>query len=163
MIHHRNRNPGPRKGRVFRPILLALIIAAVCWGFWNNNQRRLDHLAVQGLLYDEVKALSTEQRARILEVIKSFKQDFGVPLEVNILKRPPALKSNDISKIYLDIVPDHGRAYLHMPPLVRNAVGPEFVRDMETAFRQDFAGGDWRANLFSAILALREKLAEVTR
>lgn len=163
MRHIPHKNAGPRKGRVFRPLLLGLIIAAVCWGFWTNNQRRLDAMIVQGMLNDDVKALSPAQRATVLDSIKSFKQEFGVPMEINILKQPPSLKNNDISKIYLDIVPDRGRAYLSLPPLVRNAVGPEFIRDMETAFRQDFANGDWRANLVSAILALRAKLHEVTR
>lgn len=160
---HKNSNPGPRKGRVFRPILLALVIAAVCWGFWSNNQRRLDNVLLQGLVNDEVKALSPEQRNDILRRIKPFKQEFGVPIEINILKRPPDLKNNDISRIYLDVVPSQGRAYLHLPPLVKNAVGQEFIRDMEIAFQHDFAGGDWRPNLVSAIIALSGKLREVTR
>ncbi|CAK7002454.1 MAG: hypothetical protein DELT_00085 [Desulfovibrio sp.] len=118
---------------------------------------------MQGLFKDEVKAFSEEQKAEVLKYVKTFKQDFGIPLEVNILRRPPAISANDTSRIYLDVVPSQGRAYLHLPPLVRNAVGRDFIQDMETSFTQDFAAGDWRVNLVSAILALRAKLAEVTR
>lgn len=163
MKRHESKNPGLRKGRVFRPVLLGLIVMAVCFGFWTNNQRRLEVMVSQGLLKDETGVLTSAQKDDILRYIKPFKQEFGVVMEVNILNRPPALKNHDASRIYLDIAPDQGRAYLHMPPLVRNAVGQEFIRDMETAFRQDFANGDWRSNLISALIALKSKLHEVTR
>lgn len=154
---------GVKRRKVFRPFFLAIIFAVACWGFWTNNQRRMDTIVMQGLFRDEVKAFSAEQKAEVLQHLKSFKKDFGIPLEVNILSRPPAVSGNDTTRIYLDVVPSQGRAYLHLPPLVRRAVGKDFIRDMETSFAQDFAAGDWRVNLVSAIIALRMKLAEVTR
>ena len=163
MKPHKNNTPSPQKSRAFRPILLALIITVVCWSFWNNSQRRLNDVLLQGLVNDEVKALTSEERNEILHYIKPFRQDFGVPIEVNILKRPPDIKNNDISRIYIDISPEHRRAYLHFPPLVRNAVGQEFIREMEHTFQQGFAEGDWRPPLVSVILALGAKLREVTR
>ena len=159
----RGARQGLRRGKVFRPFFLAIIFAAVCWGFWTNNQRRMESIAMQGLFRDEVKAFSAEQKSELIQYLKTFKKDFGIPLEVNILSRPPAVSGNDATRIYLDVVPSQGRVYLHLPPLVRSAVGKDFIRDMETSFTQDFAAGDWRVNLVSAILALRMKLAEVAR
>lgn len=149
--------------RGLRPIFLAIVLAAVCWGFWTNSQRRMETIAMQGLFSDEADALTGEHRAVVLQHLLSFKKDFGIPLEVHIRKRPPALADHNPSRMYLDVVPEVGRAYLFLPPLVRHAVGEEFVRDLEVSFRQDFASGDWRPGLISAILALRAKLAEVTR
>lgn len=152
-----------RTGRVARPVLLALILAAVCWGFWSNQQRRFTALVEQGLFTDQVSAFSAEQKQAVLAHLTSFKKDFGIPLEVNILRQPPSINQHNASRIYLDIVPAQGRAFIHLPPLVRRAVGDDFVRDLETAFAQDFASGDWRPGVVSTILALRTKMTEVTR
>lgn len=157
------RKAGPRPGRVFRPVLLVLVVMAVCWGFWNNQQQRFAAIVDQGLFSDQVNAFSRGQRQELITHLKAFKKDFGIPLEVNVLKRPPAINQHNASRIYLDIVPAQGRAFLHMPPLVRHAVGEAFIRDLETALQQDFAAGDWRPGLVSTIFALRAKLAEVTR
>lgn len=152
-----------RRGLVFRPVLLALVLAAVCWGFWNNQQSRFTALVEQGLFTDQVNAFSAEQKREVLTHLKSFKKDFGIPLEVNILQRPPSINQHSASRIYLDVIPAQGRAFIHLPPLIRRAAGDAFVRDLETAFAQDFASGDWRPGVESTILALRAKLAEVTR
>ncbi|MDL2210682.1 hypothetical protein LJC26_07765 [Desulfovibrio sp. OttesenSCG-928-O18] len=152
-----------RRGGGIRPFFLVVIVALACWAFWNNNQRRLETIAMQGLFVDETQSLSETHKAEVLRYLKSFKKDFGIPLEVHILRRPPAISANDVSRIYLDLVPARGRAYLHLPPLVRRAVGEEFIRDFEMSFSRDFAAGDWRPGLVSAILALRAKLVDVTR
>lgn len=154
--HSRRRSP-------FRPIFLGVILLAVCWAFWNNNQRRLDIMVEQSLFTDETETVSAAHRAEIIKYLKEFKRTYGVPLEVHIRKEPPALNAHDDSKMYLDIVPPQRRMYLSLPPLVRRAVGSDFIRDMELSFRQDFASGDWRPGLLSAIRALQVKMAEVTR
>ena len=152
-----------RKVRIYRPVFLMLILAAVCWGFWSNGQKRLDALVVQSLFSDETRSVSDETKAQLTDLLKTFKKDFGIPLEVHIRKTPPPLSDQDLSRIYIDVVPSQRRTYLHLPPLVRHAVGPDFIRDMERSFAQDFAAGDWRVSLVPAVLALRLKLAEVTR
>lgn len=157
------KRPGIRHGRAFRPVILMLVLAAVCWGFWTNGQKRIDSLALQSLFTDETGSVSEGQKETIRNQLKDFKKDFGIPLELHVRTRPPALEERDAARIYIDIVPPQGRAYLFLPPLVRHAVGPGFVRDMERSFAQDFAAGDWRVSLVPAILALRNKLTEVTR
>lgn len=152
-----------RRRSPFRPVFLGVLLLAVCWAFWNNNQRRLDSLIEQSLFTDETQTVSGEYRAEILAHLKQFKQTYGVPLEVHIRNAPPPLNAHDGSRIYLDIVPSRRLAHLSLPPLVRHAAGPEFIRDMELSFRQDFASGDWRPGLLSAIRALEIKMAEVTR
>ena len=166
--YRRNREKEPggrgiRKSRVYRPVFLMLILAAVCWGFWSNSQKRLDAIVAQTLFTDETGSVQAGQKEEILKLLKPFKKDFGVPLEMHIRKTPPSLDAKDASRMYIDIVPSRNRAHLYLPPLVRHAVGPEFIRDMERSFAQDFAAGDWQISLVPAILALRNKLAEVTR
>lgn len=155
--------PARRGGRVFRPVFLALVVAAVCWGFWNNNERRVDALVGQKLFTDETRTVPAEQKDELILYLKAFKKDFGIPLEVHVRNNPPALNGNDASRMFIDIVPSQGGAYLYLPPLVRRAVGQEFIQDMERSFAQDFAAGDWRISLVPAVLALRNRLAEVTR
>ena len=152
-----------RRRSPFRPVFLGIILLAVCWAFWSNNQRRLDTLIEQSLFTDETGSVSAELRDEIVKHLKEFKQAYGVPLEVHIRNTPPPINAHDGAKMFLDIVPSHRRAYLSLPPLVRHAVGTEFVQDLELSFRQDFASGDWRPGLLSAVLALKVKLAEVTR
>lgn len=164
--HRRTLDPKrakPKARRVFRPFFLVIIVTAVCWGFWNNTERRMDLLAGRSLFSDETESVSAAQRDELIELLKTFKKDFGVSLEVHVRKKPPELNAGDSSKMYFDIVPSQNRAYMHLPPLVRHAVGPDFIRDMEISFAQDFAAGDWRISLVPAVLALRNKLAEVTR
>jgi hypothetical protein len=157
------RGPGIRRGRVFRPVILMLVLAAVCWGFWTNSQKRMDALVGQALFTDETRSVPAARQEEIRNLLKQFAKDFGVPLEMHIRKKSPGIESQDASRMYLDIVPSQCRAYLFLPPLVRHAVGPAFIRDMERSFAQDFAAGDWRISLVPAVLVLRNKLAEVTR
>ncbi len=157
------KKTGPRAGRAFRPVILAALLAVLCWAFFTNNQRRLDVLVSQSLFTDETKTVSSEQKDQVVSYLKTFKKDFGIPLEVHVRNTPPALNAGDASRMIIDIVPSQKSAYLHLPPLVRNAVGGDFIRDMERSFAQDFAAGDWRVSLVPAILALRNKLVEVTR
>lgn len=157
------KKPARRGVRIFRPMFLALTIAAVCWGFWGNNERRVDALVGQKLFTDETRTVPAEQKDELVLYLKAFKKDFGIPLEVHIRSNPPALNAHDASRMFIDIVPSQGRAYLYLPPLVRRAVGQEFIQDMERSFAQDFAAGDWRVSLVPAVLALRNKLVEVTR
>ena len=152
-----------RRRSPIRPFFLVLVVGLACWSFWTNSQQRMEAIAMQGLFTDELQALSGEDKVRLQREIKSFKKDFGIPLEVHIRKRPPAIETNDASRIYLDIVPSQGRAYLFLPPLLRRAVGEEFTRDMEMSFQRDFQTGDWHAGLVSVLLSLRAKVAEVTR
>lgn len=159
----RPKPPGIRRGRVFRPAILMLILAGVCWGFWTNSQKRMDAIVGQALFTDETQSVSAAQKKEIQDLLKNFKKDFGVPLEMHIRKTPPSISAQDTSRMYIDVVPSQNRAYLSLPPLVRHAVGPAFIRDMERSFAQDFAAGDWRISLVPAILALGNKLAEVTR
>ena len=160
---HDSRHSGPRKGKAFRPVVLMIIFAAVCWGFWSNNERRVDMLVGQSLFSDETGTVPAEQKDELIQHLKAFKKDFGIPLEVHVRKSPPAVNQSDASRMYIDIVPSQGRAFLFLPPLVRRAVGQEFIRDMERSFAEDFTAGDWRISLVPAVLALRGKLAEVTR
>ena len=167
-LSHRSREKektasSTRKVRIYRPVFLMLILTAVCWGFWSNGQKRLDTIVAQSLFSDETQSVNSETKEQLTGLLKTFKKEFGIPLEMHIRKIPPSLGDQDISRIYIDVVPSQGRTYLHLPPLVRHAVGPDFIRDMERSFAQDFAAGDWRVSLVPAILALRLKLAEVTR
>ena len=157
------KQTGPRVGRAFRPVILAAFLATVCWAFFANNQRRLDTLIAQGLFTDETKTVSSEQKNQMIFYLKEFKKDFGFPLEVHVRNTPPDFTVNDVSRMIIDVVPSQKRAHLYLPPLVRNAVGEAFIRDMERSFAQDFAAGDWRVSLVPAVLSLRNKLAEVTR
>jgi hypothetical protein len=159
----RGKEPASGGRGAIRPFFLALVVAVACWAFWANNQRRMDAIAMQGLFSDETQSLAGEHKAEVLRHLKSFKKDFGIPLEVHVRKRPPAIGAQDSSRIYLDIVPSQGGAYLFLPPLVRRAVGEDFVRDMEASFQRDIRAGNWQAALVAGILALRAKLAEVTR
>ena len=152
-----------RKVRIYRPVFLMLLLAAVCWGFWTNGQKRLDTIVAQSLFSDETHSVDAEKKEQLIALLKTFKKDFGIPLEMHIRKAPPSLSEQDASRIYIDIVPSQNRTYLHLPPLVRHAVGQDFIRDMERSFAQDFAAGDWRVSLVPAVLALRHRLAEVTR
>ena len=152
-----------RKGRIYRPVFLMLLLAAVCWGFWSNNHNRFESLVGQAFFTDETNSVEAGQKEELLGLLKTFKKDFGIPLEIHIRNTPPTLGVQDASRIYIDIVPSQSRTHLHLPPLVRHAVGPDFIRDMERSFAQDFAAGDWRISLVPAILALRHKLAEVTQ
>ncbi len=149
--------------RAFRPVLLAAVIVVVCWAFWNNSQKRITALAVQNLFSDETGALSGAQKEMVLRHIKAVRDESGLILEVHILRRPPSIARHDAQRIYLDLVPQQGRAYLSLPPLVRRAAGDEFSRDMERGLEQDFAGGRWQEGLDPALAAIRKKLVEVTR
>ena len=149
--------------RVFRPFVLVVVITVVVYAFWMNNQKRLDAIIAQGLCTDQTGQLAVRDKEALLAHLKLFKPAFGVPLEVNILTRPPALTKNDTSRIYLDILPGQRKAMLTLPPLVRRAAEPEFAGTIETMFDEAFASGDWRPALLPAVVAIKNKLTELNR
>ena len=148
---------------MFRPVLLTAVILAVCWGFWTNSQNRIAALGAQSLFSDETGSLTQRQKDFVLGQIRAVREESGLMLEVNILRRPPALTRHDGARIYLDLVPGQKRAYLSLPPLVRRAVGEGFARDMERSLEQDFASDTWQEGLQQTLASIRKKLAEVTR
>lgn len=88
--YSRQARPGLRKGKIYRPFLFVLVLLLACSAFWSNSKNRFEHIAMQGLFDDQTGLVTPEQREAALSLIKNFKQDFGVPMEVRILKRPPA-------------------------------------------------------------------------
>ncbi|GHV53088.1 hypothetical protein FACS1894206_03090 [Deltaproteobacteria bacterium] len=162
-----NKENEGRRGRVYRPFILLILVLVVGYGFWTNNARRFEAIAMQGLFVDETRLFQTEKKEEILRNIKFFRQDFGIPLEVRILRQAPGLEQREgvsgTPRIYLDIVPDRREAYLTLPPLARHAVGEEFVFGLERSLRRNLASESWQEAVLPAITALRAKLAEVTR
>ena len=157
------RKPLQPGQRIFRPFVLVTVVLMTVYGFWINNQKRLDSLIVQGLFTDKAGLVDAHNKEILLDLLKKFKPSFGIPLEVSILTSPPSLEKHDPTRIYLDILPRQRRAMLTLPPLVRRAADPDFAAAIENLFHEAFASGDWRSALLPSVLAIRETLTELNR
>ena len=160
MFFRRSTRPGQKASR---PFLLAVIILTCCYAFWMNSQRRLDTIVLQGLFIDHTGLVGQDVKKPLLELLKTFKPSFGMPLEVSILTHPPDLSRHDPARIYLDVLPKQRRILLTLPPLIRRAAGDTFAQDIETMFTESFADNSWPQAILPATRAIQAKMVELNR
>ena len=180
MIFFRLRHLRPRAGqggpieRTLRTVLLVGVFGLVAWGFWANMERRMDSLGVRGQIQDAGNLLETAERKELEAIVKRVKKRFDMSLEVRILTGPFRPESWNGKSLLLAVGPASRQVVFTAPPLVRRAMGEEFMAELADSFAPFFddsppAGegrsGEktWKDGLFSALGLLERKLAELTR
>lgn len=151
------------KGRIFRPFVLLAVFMLAGYGFWVNNNKRMETIVLAGMFTDESGTVSKDDKATVLSYLRDFKKRFGTPLTVAVLTRPPQLGRHEAGRIYLDIMPEQRLALLTLPPIIRRAAGPTFPQEVEDAFARGFAEGTWQKDILPAVIIIRNKMTELSQ
>ena len=178
------RSPGENALRFLGVVLISALVGLAFWKNSERNMARLHQLnAAQSTLVDEGAQLDSGERARVLALCDGLRATYGLELRIVIapdltekgLPQPPQPGSKDTATakdspgdsaknaaktVYLGLSPQARRAVVVLPPLVRQALGPEFARSLaEEHFPLHFAQGDWKRGLVLALELLNSRLA----
>lgn len=143
------------KEKAIRTILLVLVFAAVIWAFMKNNERVIEHLNMDGAVYDETKTLDSDQKKFIVSFTRSLRDEYGLDCKIQIFGGDFVVPELDAKTMYIGLAPSIKEVELRFPPIMRQALGPEFIESLKTTFLfPSFEEGDWP-------MAIQEVLVEI--
>jgi hypothetical protein len=153
---------GTRKERFLRMIGMLVIFALVGWAFWYNNQSTLEKLQGRNALWDQTKVLNNTERNYIKGFVRSMRSEFGVVTKVHIMNERITEISPEPKEMFIGLAPEYNQAVFHFPSLVRLALGPNFIRDIEQKhFTGKFENDKWPEALQAALAMIWGKLIRV--
>lgn len=161
-----NAEEGTSGERAFRLVLLVCVFALAGWGFWTNMERRMERLGAAGNIRAEDGTFSQAERKDLEERVKRFEKRFDLTLEIRAITGPFRPESWNGKSVLLAVGPQTRQVVFTAPPLVRRALGEEFMAELVDSFAPAFTQGDaapWKDALFGALNTLERKLAELTR
>lgn len=150
--------------RFFRYILIALLFCAVIWGFWINNERRMEMLKKPApARIDNTGTLSDEQQGALASYADRFREVYGIALVLTIGDDPfpedllpPRERSGTM---LLGLSPRNNQVIFLLPPLAEAALGPltvDYLRYVH--FIPYFANKAWPRGLESALNLITGRL-----
>jgi hypothetical protein len=146
----------PRE-KVIRSLALLLVFAAVIWAFMKNNERVVDVLNQQSAVYDETGVLDRDQKKMIVSFTQTLRAKWGLNCKIQVYGGDFVVPALDDKTLYIGLAPAIDQAELRFPPLMRSALGPEFIDSLKTTFLlPSFQDGDWP-------LAIQEVLVEILK
>lgn len=150
--------------RFFRYIIIALLFCAVIWGFWLNNQRRMEMLKKPApTRIDKTGSLDGDQERQLAEFVDAFRYTYGVDLILSVSDEPlPATlltPEQRAGNLLLALSPRYFQVRLEAPPLAAHALGDaltSYLRDFH--FIPYFALRSWPGGLQAALNLITHRL-----
>jgi hypothetical protein len=153
--------------RFFRYILISLLFCAVIWGFWINNERRMEMLRKPAAAaLDSTGTLSGEQERSLAAFQERFGKVYGINLVIVIRPEPfpePYLTGSErAGTIFLGLCPPNRQVVLEMPPLAEASLGGTLAGYLrEEHFEPFFIAGNWPEGLVQALNIMTRQLDSV--
>lgn len=127
----RRGTPGEQMLRFFA--LIAIFIGAG-WLFWVNSENNLEKIQAMGAVNDRGHVLSKKQRQALIDISRIYKEDFGLVLKVRIGSIDDLSVDSPTKTLLFVLDPVNKEADFVLPPLVRRALGPEFIETLRTRY-----------------------------
>jgi hypothetical protein len=152
------------KEKVIRSIALVLVFAAVIWAFTKNNERVVDILNKESVVYDETSTLDKEQRKFIVSFTRAMRNEFGLSSRIQVFGGDFVVPELDAKTLYIGIAPAIGEVQIRFPALMRQALGEEFAETLKTDyFLPSFAEDDWPQEIQVVLATIYEKLTDLEK
>lgn len=158
LFFFRRRSGGPflrgdSSGEQFLRLILLIAIFAVCaYAFWVNTGRSLDAIEARSTVYDPAKLTEKSIKRDWQKFASMFRDEFGLRLRIHIRNTPVELPELDSKTIFLGINPETRQVLVDLPPLVRRALGDEYMYALQNNhFSPYFAGGNWEQGVDAAL------------
>ncbi|EGB14991.1 hypothetical protein DND132_1785 [Pseudodesulfovibrio mercurii] len=143
--------------KLIRSLALILVFAAVIWAFMKNNEHVVEVLNQQSAVYDETKTLTRDQKKMIVSFTQTLREKWGMDCKIQIYGGDFVVPELNDKTMYMGLAPAINAAELRFPPLMRTALGPEFIDSLKTTFLlPSFDDGEWP-------LAIQEVLVEILK
>lgn len=148
--------------KFLRTIGMLIIFGIVGWAFWMNNQTTLEKIQARNSLWDQTKVLSRSERDFVQGFIRSMRNEFGVKVKIQIVTDHLIDQKLESNELYIGISPAYEEVEMHFPGLVRHALGPGFIKEMEEKhFIGNFNDADWPTSLMTALSMIWDRLMHV--
>jgi len=148
----------PRE-KLIRSLALVLVFAAVIWAFMKNNQHVVEVLNRQSAVYDETGRLTEDDKKMIVSFTRALRDKWGMNCRIQVFGGDFVVPDLDDKTLYMGLAPAIGEAELRFPPLMRSAVGPEFIQSLKTTFLlPSFEEGDWPMAIQEVLVEILKKL-----
>jgi len=150
--------------KAVRTFLLVLVFAAVIWAFMKNNERVIETLNQDGAVYDETGTLDKEQKKFIVSFTRSLQKEYGLDCKIQVYGGDFVVPELDSKTMYMGLAPAIGMVELRFPPMMRQALGPEFIDSLKTTFLlPSLKGGDWPMAIQEVLVEIFSKLDELNK
>lgn len=151
----------PRE-KLIRSLALVLIFAVVAWAFMKNNERVLDTLNREGAVYDETGTLDEAQKKFIVSFTRALKSEYGMNCRIQIFGGDFVVPELDAKTMYIGLAPAIGVAELRFPPMMRQALGADFIESLKTEhLLPSLETNDWPMEIQIVLAAIFEKLSQL--
>lgn len=153
--------------RFFRYIIIALLFCGVIWGFWINNERRMEMLKKpQPARIDNTGALSDGQQRELAHFQSRFRDAYGLSMVILVRDErfaQPFLQSGErAGTVFLGLVPRARQVVFELPPLAEAALGEELARYLrQEHFMPYFADGNWPEGLAKGLNMITRRFDDV--
>ena len=152
------------KEKVIRTLLLILVFAAVIWAFTENNQRVIERLNLDGAVYDETGTLDKDQKKFIVSFTHSLRDEYGLDCRIQIYGGDFVVPELDAKTMYIGLAPSIGAVEMRFPPMMRQALGPEFIESLKDTFLlPSFKQGDWPMAVQEVLMEIYNKLESLDK
>jgi hypothetical protein len=150
------------KEKLIRTLALLLIFAAVGWAFMKNNERVVDMLNREGVIYDETNTLDKEQKKFILSFTRTLKNEFGLSCKIQIFGGDFTVPELDAKTMYIGLAPSINVVELRFPALMRTALGDEFIESLKKEnLLPSLQTNDWPMEIQIVLVAIFDKLTKI--
>ncbi len=159
-----------------RVLMLVAVFALVAWGFYANNQRRMEVIKAKeqkeqsvsrsapadyaALIQDDTRNLTPAQKAELQNFLRYFHESRGVLIKTHVYQHGPLPAANpDANTISVQLCPSEGLARLDAGVTVRLALGEELMNELANKhFPPYFAQGRWPDGLAAAFKKMEDRL-----
>ncbi|NDV18052.1 hypothetical protein GO013_01300 [Pseudodesulfovibrio sp. JC047] len=150
------------KEKAIRSVALIVVFAAVIWAFYMNNKHVVEVLNQDGAVYDETGILDASQKKFIVSFTRSLREEFGLDCKIQIFGGDFVLPELDGKTMYMGLAPAIGEVELRFPPLMRKALGVDFIESLKTTFLvPSFTEGDWPMAIQEVLIEIYRKLEQL--
>lgn len=153
-----------KKEKIIRSILLILVFGAVIWAFSVNNERVVDRLNRESVIYDETKTLTNEQKKFITSFTRTLKDEFGLESRIQIFNGDFVVPELNAKTLYIGLSPSINEVQIRFPGLIRTALGPDFAEKLKTEhFLPSFKYNDWAEEMQVVLIAIFDRLDQLNK
>ncbi|WP_207264181.1 hypothetical protein [Desulfovibrio sp. Huiquan2017] len=153
----------PRE-KLIRSLALFLVFAVVIWAFMKNNEHVVEVLNQRSAIYDETRTLTKDQKNMIVSFTQSLRDQWGMDCKIQIYGGDFVVPELDDKTMYMGLAPAIDVVELRFPPLMRTALGPEFIDSLKTAFLlPSFKEGDWPMAIQEVLVEILKKLDSLNK
>ncbi|BDV00584.1 hypothetical protein TDMWS_06690 [Thermodesulfomicrobium sp. WS] len=150
--------------KILRFVGVLGVFVLVGYLFWVNHQRSLESVTDQGIVWDQTKSLSPEQRDTLIRFARVMQNTHGITVRIRITREGILLPTMDSKTLMIALCPPRREARVVFPPLLRHALRPGLEAELEGPVLLPYwENGRWQEGLGQIVLTITEHMERLGR